>query len=175
MTEHIRAATIASDAAPSTEPLAWDEVRERFAADRWYWLATAGAGGRPHVRPVLAVWLDNKVYSTTSPRAAKGRNLQRHPECSLAARTPEIDIVVEGATSWADDRDLLERIASAYNSKYNWPVTITADNMLDAPYGAPTAGSPPYRAYGITPTTVYAFGTGGDLGVRSTRFRFPRP
>jgi hypothetical protein len=171
----IRAAVIATDAAPGTEPLSWEEVRERLAAERWYWLATAGPGGRTHVRPVLAVWLDDKIYSTTSPGAAKGRNLQHHPECSLAARAPQIDIVVEGATSWADDRGLLEHIASAYDSKYGWPVTITADNMLDAPYGAPTAGPPPYRAYGITPTDVYAFGTGGDLGERSTRFRFPRP
>lgn len=122
----------------------------------------------------LAVWLDGKMYSTTGPGVAKGRNLRRLPECSLAARAAQIDIVVEGATSWADDRDLLERIASACDSKYGWPVTITPDNMFDAPYGAPTAGHPPYRAYGITPRAVYAFGTGGDLGERSTRFRFPR-
>jgi hypothetical protein len=47
MPEHMRAAVIATDAMPGTEPLSWDEVRERFAAERWYWLATAGAGGRP--------------------------------------------------------------------------------------------------------------------------------
>jgi hypothetical protein len=169
------AEVIAGDAAPGTEPLSWDEVREHLAAERWYWLATAGAGGRPHVRPVLAVWLDDKIYSTTSPGAAKGRNLQRHPGCSLAARAPQVDIVVEGPVSWAEDRALLERIAAAYDSKYGWPVTVTAEGMFDAPYGAPTAGSPPYRAYGIIPSDVYAFGTGGDLGVRSTRFRFPRP
>jgi hypothetical protein len=52
-------------------------------------------------------------------------------------------------------------------------VTITEENMFDAPYGAPTAGTPPYRAYEITPRLVYAFGTGDDLGVRSTRFRLP--
>jgi hypothetical protein len=175
MAKHMRATVIATDAAPGTEPLPWDEVRECLAAERSYWLATAGPGGRPQVRPMLAVWLGGKIYSTTSPDAAKGRNLQRHPECSLAARASQIDIVVEGATSWADDRDLLEHIASAYDSKYGWPLTITADNMFDAPYGAPTAGPPPYRAYEISPRDIYAFGTGGELGVRSTRFRFPRP
>jgi hypothetical protein len=44
--------------------------------------------------------------------------------------------------------------------------------LFDAPYGAPTAGPPPYRLYEITPSVVYAFGTSGDLGVQSTRFRF---
>jgi len=51
-------------------------------------------------------------------------------------------------------------------------VTITEENVFDAPYGAPTAGSPPYRVYEIVPRFVYALGTGDDLGVRSTRFRF---
>jgi hypothetical protein len=172
MLEQMHAAVIATGAEPGTEPLPWDEVRRRFEAERWYWVATAGNGGRPHVRPVLAVWLDDKVYSTTSPGAAKGRNLEFRPQCSVAARAPEIDIVVEGRTSWVGDRHLLERVASAYDSKYGWPVTITAEHMFDAPYGAPTAGSPPYRVYEVTPRLVYAFGTSGNLGGRSTRFRF---
>ena len=46
--------------------------------------------------------------------------------------------------------------------------------MFDAPYGAPTAGPPPYRAYEITPSRAYAFGMNDNLGVRSTRFRFSR-
>ena len=86
---------------------------------------------------------------------------------------PAIDIVVEGAASWVDDRTRLEQIASAYDSKYGWPVTITGQNMFDAPYGAPTAGPPPYRVYEITPKFVYAFGTSDNLGARSTRFHFP--
>ena len=46
--------------------------------------------------------------------------------------------------------------------------------MFDAPYGAPTAGTPPYRVYEISPRVVCAFGMDNDLGVRSTRFRLPR-
>jgi uncharacterized pyridoxamine 5'-phosphate oxidase family protein len=173
MPEITSASAIAMDAEPGTEPLSWDEVRQCFEAERGYWVATTGASGRPHVRPVLAVWVNDKVYSTTSPGAAKGRNLELYPECSLAARAPAIDIVIEGPMAWVDDRHLLEQIASAYDSKYGWPVTITKENMFDAPYGAPTAGPPPYRAYEITPRLVYAFGTSDNLGVRSTRFRLP--
>lgn len=172
MTDDPRGAVIATGVPAGTTPLSWPEVRQRLAAEKSYWLGTVGPGGHPQVRPVLAVFLADKIYSTTSPAAAKGRNLERHPWCSLAARGPEIDIVAEGAISWVDDRRLLERIASAYDSKYSWPVSITKDNMFEAPYGAPTAGSPPYRAYEITPELVYAFGTGGDLGARSTRLHF---
>jgi hypothetical protein len=80
--------------------------------------------------------------------------------------------VVEGPTSWVSDRHVAEDVAAAYDDKYGWPVTITDENMFGAPYGAPTAGPPPYRVYEIGPRLVYAFGTGDDLGVRSTRFRF---
>jgi hypothetical protein len=142
---------IATDAEPGTEPLSWDEVRQRFDAERWYWVATTRPDGQPHVRPVLAVWVGDKAYSTTSPAAVKGRNLALRPGCSLTARAPAIDIVVEGDTSWVEDRQLLERIAAAYDTKYGWPVTITDEGLFDAPYGAPTAGLPPYRPYAITP------------------------
>lgn len=172
MAELVDATVIASGAPPGTAPLGWDEVQQRFAAERSYWLATAGRDGRPHVRPVLAVWLAGEIYSTTSPAVRKGRNLQERPECSLAARTPAIDIVIEGTASWVDDRGLLEQIAAAYDSKYDWPVTVTPGNMFDAPYGAPTAGPPPYRVYRVTPVAVYGFGTDDDLGARSTRFLF---
>lgn len=42
------------------------------------------------------------------------------------------------------------------------------------PYGAPTAGHPPYRVYELTPAVAYAFGTGSNLEERSTRYRFDR-
>jgi Pyridoxamine 5'-phosphate oxidase len=172
MTEQFDATVIATDAPAGTEPLSWDEVRQRFNSERWYWVATTGIDGRPHVRPVLAVWLGDNAYSTTSPRARKGRNLEHRPECSLTARATAIDIVIEGRTSWVTERDLLEQVAAAYDSKYGWPVTITDGDMFDAPYGAPTAGPPPYRVYQISPTRAYAFGTSDNLGVRSTRFEF---
>jgi hypothetical protein len=156
MLSEVQAAVIATDAEPGTEPLSWQEVREQLSAERSYWVATAGRDGAPHVRPMLAVCLHDKIYSTTSPGAAKGRNLERRAECALTARAPEIDIVVEGSTSWVDDRRLLEEVAAAYDSKYSWPVTIDEGNMFDAPYGAPTAGPPPYRAYEITPRLVPA-------------------
>jgi hypothetical protein len=174
MPELIEPTVITRDAPPRTEPLSWDQLRRSFDAEKSYWLATAGPGGRPQIRPVLAVCIADRIYSTTSPGARKGHNLERHGECSLAASAPAIDIVIEGSASWVDERGVLEQIAAAYDRKYGWPVTITSENMFTAPYGAPTAGPPPYRVYQLTPAVAYGFGTGDDLGVRSTRFRFSR-
>jgi hypothetical protein len=54
---------------------------------------------------------------------------------------------------------------------YGWPVTVR-NGAFDAPYGAPTAGPPPYVAYRIRPDTVFAFGPDDTAAPRSTRWRF---
>ncbi len=164
-----------ADADAGVVPIDWEEAVRLFAAERWYWVATTGDEGRPHLRPVLAVCLDERIYSTTSPAARKGRDLARRPSATLSARTPAIDIVIEGQVTWIDDRQRLQRVGDAYRDKYGWPVTVTADGAFDAPYGAPTAGHPPYRVYELTPTVAYAFGTDNHLGERSTRYRFRAP
>ena len=44
----------------ATEPttvLPWEQVRAVLADTRLYWLATVHPTGRPHARPVLAVWV----------------------------------------------------------------------------------------------------------------------
>jgi hypothetical protein len=163
---------IATAAAGGAASIDWDEASRLFAAERWYWVATTSEQGRPHLRPVLAVWVDERIYSTTNPSARKGRDLASNPSAALAARAPDVDIVIEGKATWIDDRQQLRRVAGAYQDKYGWPVTVTDDNAFDAPYGAPTAGHPPYRVYELTPIVAYALGTGNNLGERSTRYRF---
>lgn len=168
----VTAEVIVAGAPAGAAPIDWEEAARLFADERWYWVATTGDEGRPHLRPVLAVYLDERIYSTTSPAARKGRNLTSRPSAALAARAPAVDIVIEGPVAWIDDRQRLQRIGDAYRDKYGWPVTVTADSAFDAPYAAPTAGRPPYRVYELTPTVAYAFGTGDHLAERSTRYRF---
>ena len=162
---------IATSASDGTMPINWDEAARLFAAERSYWVATTSDDGRPHVRPVLAVWIDGRVCSTTSPAARKGRNLTSSPSAAFTARVPTMDIVVEGPITWVEDSRRLQLIGEAYQDKYGWPVTV-AGSAFDAPYAAPTAGHPPYRAYELAPAVAYAFGTDNNLGERSTRFRF---
>jgi Pyridoxamine 5'-phosphate oxidase len=165
------AEVIATGADSDTLPIAWDEATGLFAAERWYWISTTGDESRPHLRPVIAVYIDHRVFSTTSSLARKARDLISRPMLAIAARAPAIDIVIEGKISWVDDIERLQRVADAYQEKYGWPVTVAADSF-DAPYGAPTAGNAPYRVYELTPTAAYAFGTANNLGERSTRYRF---
>ena len=65
-------------------------------------------------------------------------------------------LVLEGLASKVVDAALLQSVADAYRSKYDWNVTV-ADGAFDAPYGAPTAGPPPYQPYEIRPAAVFGF------------------
>lgn len=147
-----------------------DALRQLSSADT-YWFATVRPDGRPHIRPVLAVWVDGAMCTTSSPDARKARNLATNDRCSFATSTDGIDFIVEGTAAKVQDSDLLERVAAAYHAKYEWPVTAR-DGAFHAPYGAPAAGPPPYQPYAITPVTVYGFGTDERYAMRSTRWRF---
>jgi len=172
------------DVQPVAEPLTndgrepavlpWAEARKRLNDARYYWLGTVHPSGRAHVRPVLAVWVGGALYTTSSPQARKGRNLDRDGRCSVAVTADDMHLVLEGLASKVVDAALLQTVADAYHSKYDWNVTV-ADGAFDAPYGAPTAGPPPYQPYEIRPAAVFGFVNDSALGPGSTCWRFREP
>lgn len=149
----------------------WADGRSRLSETRFYWLATTGPGGGPHVRPVLAVWSDGALHTTSNPEAAKARYLGRNPRCAVTARTDGLDLVYEGRATKVDDEARLQAVADVYISKYGWPVTVR-DGAFEAPYGAPTSGPPPYEVFRIVPDVAFGFGTDDSLAPRSTRWQF---
>ena len=154
------------------EVLSWDLAVQHLADARLYWHVTQRPDTHAHVRPVFAVESAGMLWSTTSAAARKTGLLERRPRCSLATSTEGMDLVYEGLAVPVDDRDHLERVAEAYRHKYGWPVDVTPDGAFDAPYGAPAAGTPPYRVYAYEPVTVWGFGTDDRYATRSTRWDF---
>ena len=146
----------------------WTEARRRLAEADSYWLATVQPDGRPHLVPVLAVWVDGALHFVASPTSRKGRNLARDPSCVIAARGDGIDLVVEGEAVKVTDDHRLHRAADAYETKYGWPVTVREGALYGD--GAPTAGPSPYAVYEVLPTTAFGFPTGGTF--TPTRWRF---
>lgn len=156
---------IADDARP---PTAWEEARRRLEEADTYWLATVRPDGRPHVVPVLAVWVDGALHFCAGATTRKGRNLARDPHCVVTVGGPSLDLVVEGEAARVRDDAELRRVAEAYASKYGWQVTVH-DGALHGD-GAPTAGPPPYDVYEVNPTTAFGFGT--DESLNAMRWRF---
>ena len=146
----------------------WPDARSRLARGRTYWLATGQADGRPHVMPVLAVWLDQALFFVAAPSSRKAQNLARNPHCVVTVNAEALDMVVEGSARKVNSETKLRRVAGAYASKYAWHVDIRGGAFYGD--GAPTAGPPPYEVYELTPSVVFGFGTDGTLSP--TRWRF---
>jgi uncharacterized protein YndB with AHSA1/START domain len=149
--------------------IAWDTVLAQLSTGLQAWLTVIGQGGAPLVRPVLAVLVDERLHVASSPRSRKARSLAAGTTATLATRTDGLDLVWTGRPSRVTDAVDLDRIAAAYRDRHGWDVARHG-TALDAPYGAPCAGPPPYHAYRIDPETVHAFGTAEGLAERSTRW-----
>jgi nitroimidazol reductase NimA-like FMN-containing flavoprotein (pyridoxamine 5'-phosphate oxidase superfamily) len=123
-----------------------------------YWLATVHPDGRPHVMPLFAVWLDGNMYFCSNPGKRKAKNIAQNPNVAITAATGDLDVIVEGKAAKVTDEDKLAHIREAFIDKYGWPVEVE-DHAFTAPFGAPTAGGPPYEVYEVVVKTVFGLGT----------------
>jgi len=85
-------------------------------------LAVNGASGRrPHVTPLLGIWLGGALYFCTGPDERKAKNLARNPRCILTTgcnRLDGLDLVVEGQAAKVTDPAELRSAADTFESKY---------------------------------------------------------
>jgi nitroimidazol reductase NimA-like FMN-containing flavoprotein (pyridoxamine 5'-phosphate oxidase superfamily) len=147
----------------------WAEIRDLLVEGGTTWLATVRPGGRPHVVPVGALWVDGAYYVTTGQGTVKGNNLAHNPRCVISLSSRGFDVVVEGEAAPVSDVEKLEHVARAY-ADHGWPAYVH-DGVLDAPFSAPWTGPAPYDVYEVTPSVVFAFNTGEEFN-RGTRYRF---
>jgi hypothetical protein len=170
-TEPRSAQAIAGDSTTPTDPMDWRELADRFAEAQTIWITTVGEDGRPSSRPIFSVWVDGALHFTSNPTARKAQNIAATGVCTVSVTTDEMDLVIEGIAEQVTDPALLERIRVAYDDKYGWPITDVG-GAFDAPFGAPTAGPPPYQPHVLTSQRAYAFGTTEPWHQRTTRFTF---
>jgi len=149
----------------------WTELLDRLSGGGTFWLTTIDGVGRPHTRPVLAVIVDGALVIASSATAAKTTALRGEGPTSIATTTDGLDIIWAGTSRRVTDPIELAAVTAAYQSTYGWPADTT-DDALTAPYGAPTAGPPPYEAFRIDPATVHAIGTDEPFTGRSTKWTF---
>jgi nitroimidazol reductase NimA-like FMN-containing flavoprotein (pyridoxamine 5'-phosphate oxidase superfamily) len=134
----------------------WAEARQRLAGAELYWLTTIRPDGRPHIIPLIAVWLDGALHWCTGPHEQKVRNLAANPRCALTTGTNTLsdgyDLVIEGEAVRVTDDAELARIADAYTAKYgpDWHFTVSDGHLHSA--GGPAV------AYRVAPVTAYGFG-----------------
>jgi len=153
-------------------PPTWTRVRQHLADAEVSWLSTVRPDGRPHVTPVMSVWIDDAAYFCTGPSERKAHNLVQNPYCVLTtgcnALNEGLDLVVEGGAMRIRDDARLRRIAQAYESKYG------SDWHYDVRDGAFQHEAGEAVVYGVVPVKVLGFGK-GEFSQTRWRFDVPEP
>lgn len=144
---------------PSSEtelrPWSWGERILR--ASHNYWVATADAGGRPHVMPVWAVWHDGALWFSTGAGSRKARNLKARSECSVGAERGASAVIVEGLAEELAVAGTPAEVARLYAEKYG--------------EGYPDE-SPLFR---VTPRVAFGFSEAAEeFAQTATRWLFER-
>ena len=102
---------------PDAVATGWDETRRVLEEAELFWLSTVRTDGRPHVTPLVAVWLDGAIYFSTGPTEQKAMNLRGNPHVILTTGCNHwdagLDVVVEGDAVQVTDENMLERLGEA--------------------------------------------------------------
>jgi general stress protein 26 len=147
---------------PGANATPWAAAREVLETAQLSWVTTVRADGRPHVTPLVAVWLDDAVYFTTGSDEQKAVNLAANPHVVLITgcnRWDEgLDVMVEGEAERMTDRAVLEGLAAVWATKWNgeWQFEV-----VDGGFANPDASvDRSVLVFAVKPVKVFAFGKG---------------
>ena len=108
---------------PGAVATPWDETRRVLETAELFWVSTVRADGRPHVTPLVAVWLDGAIHFSTGAEEQKALNLRGNPHVILLTGCNHwdagLDIVVEGDAVQVTDDEVLTRLAQAWTTKWD--------------------------------------------------------
>jgi nitroimidazol reductase NimA-like FMN-containing flavoprotein (pyridoxamine 5'-phosphate oxidase superfamily) len=143
---------------PGASPTSWADTVQALDAAQLFWITTVRADGRPHVSPLVAVWLDDAIHFCTGPAEQKAQNLLANPNVILTTGCNEwdhgFDVVVEGAAVRTTDDATLERLADAWRRKWDgqWSYEVRDGSFRHEGGEA--------LVFSVSPTKVLAFGKG---------------
>lgn len=145
----------------------WANARERLNNAELFWVTTVRRDGRPHITPLIAVWVDDALYFCTGPDEQKAKNIAGNPHCILMtgsnALHEGVDLVVEGDAVNVSDDAKLRRLAEAWETKYG------PEWHFDVRDGAFRHDQGEAWVFEVAPTTAYGF---GKSPYSHTRWRF---
>lgn len=149
------------------ETTSWAETAQALDGAQLFWITTVRHDGRPHVTPLVAVWLEDALYFTTGPDEQKAVNLRHNRQVTLTTGCNQwergVDVVVEGEAERVTEQSLLSRLAEAWARKWDgrWHYDV-GDGCFRNEHGEPIV-------FRVRPRKVFAFSK-GRFG--QTRHRF---
>lgn len=161
---------------PAAVAVEWEESCGILESAELFWLSTVRADGRPHVTPVVAVWVDSAVWFITSAKEQKFANLRANPHVVLTTGCNNwnsgIDVVVEGDAVHIKDDAVLRRIATAFAAKWDgrWQFGVR-DGTFD-PSGDDSGddSAEQVQVFSVAPAKAFAHAKGDPFGATTHRF-----
>ena len=120
----------------SAQATPWPDAVALLEQAGLFWVSTVRADGRPHVTPVVAVWMDGALYFTSGPGEQKSRNLAANRHCAVTTGCNTwdegFDIVLHGEAVITRDLPLLRQVAGAFAAKYgsDWAFKVADDGTF---------------------------------------------
>ena len=152
---------------PEAQPTSWEDTLDAIKQADLFWISTVRADGRPHVTPLLAVWLHDALHFSTGAEEQKALNLAGNPRVALTTGSNGwqrgLDLVVEGQAVRVTDPEQLQQLAVAWAQKWDgrWQYSVVENGFR---HEGGTA-----LVFAVRPTKVIAFAK-GRFG--HTRYRF---
>jgi nitroimidazol reductase NimA-like FMN-containing flavoprotein (pyridoxamine 5'-phosphate oxidase superfamily) len=149
---------------PGAQPTSWHDTLEAIKRAEIFWISTVRTDGRPHITPLVAVWLDDALHFSTGPDEQKVRNLADNPSVALTTGTNDwqsgLDVVLEGEAARVTDAHKLERLAAAWAQKWDgrWRYEVDQDGFRHE------VGTT--LVFAVRPVKVLAFAKGGFAHTR---------
>ncbi len=144
---------------PNIAATSWEETRLLLEEAQLFWIGTVRHDGRPHVSPLVAVWLDDALHFSTGPEEQKAINLRGNSNVVLTTGCAEwergFDVMVEGVAVRQTDDAILKRLADAWRQKWDGRWQYTAS---DGVFSHEAGGAA--LVFSVRPRRVLVFGKG---------------
>lgn len=144
---------------PDVAPTEWAATEAVLEAAQLSWLTTVRADGRPHVTPLVSVWLDGAAYFTTGPDEQKAVNLRHNTAVVLTTGCNGweggLDVMIEGHAEQVTGLSTMKRLAEAWAKKWDgqWQFEPVEDGLWHEASGTAIV-------FRVQPEKVLAFGKG---------------
>ncbi len=154
---------------PDASAPSWATARSILEQAEIYWVTTVRPDGRPHVTPLIAVWVDDALWFCTGPTERKARNLESNTQVVMTTGSNDLDhgfdVVVEGEAVRETDEATLRRVADAYATNYPEPFRF---EVRDGAFHGDGGEALVFR---VRPVKAFGFARDGDT-FSQTRWRF---
>ena len=155
---------------PQAVATGWDETRHALETAELFWLSTVRPDGRPHVTPLVGVWLDGALHFSTGTAEQKTVNLRDNPHVILMTGRNDwdsgLDVTVEGDAVPVTDDATLTRLAEAWTHKWDgrWNYAVGDGSFHNQDENGITPE--PVLVFAVTPSKVFAFTKGSFSQTR---------